>query len=133
MTQRITISLTDETAARLDALMLSGGYGNRSEAVRDLIREKTADDVTARGDGSCVAVVSYVYNHHERQLAARMTNHQHEHGELVVSLMHVHVSREDCLETVFLRGPIREVMHFAKAILAEPGVCNGKVNCIPVE
>ena len=71
MTQRITISLTDETAARLDALMLSGGYGNRSEAVRDLIREKTADDVTARGDGSCVAVVSYVYNHHERQLAAR--------------------------------------------------------------
>lgn len=130
--QRITISLPDDVARDLDALLKKRGGRNRSEAVRDLIRQEKAAEAAAEGSGEAVAVVSYVFSHHERQLAARMTNHQHAHAGLVVSVMHVHVDEEDCLEAVFLRGPTKDVMRFAEAAIAEPGVRNGKVNCIPL-
>ena len=81
----------------------------------------------------CAAVVSYVYNHHERQLAARMTEHQHEHGDVVHSVMHVHLNHEDCLEAIILFGTAKTVGDVANRILAEAGVRHGSVNAIPLE
>lgn len=131
--KRISISLPENIADELDELLKNGGYSNRSEAVRDLIRKERAH-VAITGsdpDQQAVAVVSYVYNHHQRQLASRMTQHQHNHCSIVVSLMHVHINAEDCLETVVLRGKISEVLLFAKSVISEPFVRNGEVNCIP--
>ena len=131
--QRITISLPDAIAEDFDALVAERGYGNRSEAVRDMIRSAKALRAVEEGfDGEAVAVVSYVYNHHERQLASRLTEHQHHHDELVVSLMHVHVNREECMETVFLRGPGPEICHLAQNIVVEPVIRNGSINFIPL-
>ena len=63
----------------------------------------------------------------------RLTELQHEHGDLVISQMHAHVNGDDCLETVFLRGPVEAVRGFADALVAEPGVRHGHVNIIPAE
>lgn len=133
--QRITLSIDDDLAddfARLTALR---GYRNRSEAVRDLIRRALAErEVADPTPGAlCVASASYVYDHHERQLALRLTELQHAHGDLVISLMHAHVSGDDCLETVFLRGTIEAVRAFADALVAEPGVRHGSVSIIPLD
>ena len=80
-----------------------------------------------------MASLSYVYNHHERQLAERITDKQHEAHDLVVSSMHVHLDHDHCMEAVILRGETREVRRFADGLSAERGVRHGLLNLIPVE
>ena len=79
-----------------------------------------------------MANLSYVYNHHERDLGERLTRAQHAHHDLCVSTMHAHLDHEACLETVILRGPVQAVREFAQAIIAERGVRHGSLNVISV-
>jgi CopG family nickel-responsive transcriptional regulator len=80
-----------------------------------------------------VACLSYVFNHHERDLAERLTHLQHEHHQLTMSTMHVHLDHEHCLETVLLRGPAAAVGAFADHVMAERGVHHGNINVISVD
>lgn len=131
--QRISISLTDETAKLLDQLMHRKHYENRSEAIRDLIREKAVENDLSdekNKNEEAVAVVSYVYNHHERQMSNRMTEKQHHHGQNIISLMHIHISEKYCMEALFLRGKLQEVMHIGQSIASETSVQHGRINCV---
>jgi CopG family nickel-responsive transcriptional regulator len=80
-----------------------------------------------------VANLSYVYNHHERDLAERLTALQHGQHDLTVATMHAHLDHENCLESVVLRGPTAAVRSFADALIAERGVRHGQINLIDVE
>jgi CopG family nickel-responsive transcriptional regulator len=132
--ERFTISLDEELAAAFDALISQRGYTTRSEAVRDILRDRLQRrDQTSDGNGFCVASLSYVYNHHERQLAERLAELQHAHHELTVATMHVHLDHDECLETVSLKGPARTVRQFAEKIIAEKGVRHGQLNLVSVE
>lgn len=132
--QRLTISLEDELAQAFDELMRRRGYASRSEAVRDLLRRELGKSDLASGNArQCVAVLSYVFDHHERQLASRLTTLQHDHHELVISTLHAHISHEDCVETAILRGATDSVRKFAEAIIAQTGVRHGQVQLIPLE
>lgn len=132
--ERFTISLDGKLAHEFDHWIADRGYANRSEAVRDLFRaelERTRQET--RQSLHCIACLSYVFNHHERDLAERITRLQHEHHELTVSTLHAHLDHDHCLETVILKGATGEVQRFADAICAERGVHHGKVNLISVE
>jgi CopG family nickel-responsive transcriptional regulator len=132
--ERFTISLDESLAREFDALIRARGYANRSEAVRDMLRRELEDDRLAREDAPhCVASLSYVYNHHERRLAERLTDLQHHAHDLVVSAMHVHLDHDNCLETLFLRGHTEEVRAIAEKISAERGVRHAALNLVPVE
>ena len=132
--ERFTISLDDKLARDFDAWIALRGYANRSEAVRDLLRaelETTRQQMGAKGQ--CIACLSYVFNHHELDLAERVTSMQHEHHDLTVSTMHAHLDHDHCMETVILKGPVTDVKRFADAVCAERGVHHGKVNLISVD
>lgn len=132
--ERITISLDEELAGAFDALIAERGYGNRSEAMRDLLRAELERSRAARGEGEhCVAVLSYVYNHHQRELSERMTRLQHQHHDLSLSTLHAHLDHDNCLECAILKGSSEEVRHFADAMVAERGVRHGNLNLITVE
>lgn len=132
--ERFSISLDESLAQEFDALIRARGYANRSEAVRDMLRRELEADRLAREDAPhCVASLSYVYNHHERRLAERLTDLQHHAHDLVVSSMHVHLDHDHCLETLFLRGDTREVRGIAEKISAERGVRHAALNLVPVE
>lgn len=132
--QRVTVSLEEPLAKEFDALVKARGYQNRSEAVRDLLRQAVEARRTQEPrNGHCVANLSYIYNHHERDLAERLTETQHEHHDLVVSAMHVHLDHEHCMETVMLKGLIAEVQHFADSIQTERGVRYGALNLVSVD
>ncbi|MDP2822915.1 MAG: nickel-responsive transcriptional regulator NikR [Sulfuritalea sp.] len=132
--ERITISLDADLAAEFDRLIAERGYRNRSEAVRDLLRAHLEQARRKRGEAThCVANLSYVYNHHERDLAERLTALQHGQHDLTVATMHAHLDHENCLESVVLRGPTAAVRSFADALIAERGVRHGQLNLIDVD
>ena len=132
--ERFTISLDEALASQFDQLIAARGYSNRSEAVRDLIRGAIESDRQRETPaGHCVANLSYVYNHHERELAERLTAIQHDHHDLTVATMHAHLDHENCFEAAFLRGPTAAVRKFAEAMMAERGVRHGKLNLVAVE
>jgi CopG family transcriptional regulator, nickel-responsive regulator len=131
--QRLTMSLDDDTAAALDAFMAGHGYSNRSEAVRDLLRAGLRDAAAEQDPAlPCVAAVSYVYDHHERDLGRRLTEAQHAHHALGVTTLHIHLDHHLCVEVALLRGPGGEVRSFAEALVRERGVRLGGINMMPI-
>lgn len=131
---RFTISLSPDLAKQFDELIRKKGYKNRSEAVRDLLRNGLETARLERYEALyCVASLSYVYNHHARDLTERLTNLQHEHHHLVLSNMHVHLDHDNCMETVILRGATSAVSDFANLLMAEREVRHGRLNVVPVE
>jgi CopG family nickel-responsive transcriptional regulator len=130
---RFTISLDENLASAFDELIKERGYATRSEAVRDILRTHLQHSAEKRDTrGFCVANLSYVYNHHERELAERLTSIQHAHHELTVSTMHAHLDHDQCIETVMLKGPVKRVRQFAEEIIAERGVRHGLLNLVNV-
>ena len=131
---RFTISLDEDLAEAFDELIKERGYATRSEAVRDILRSHLQQSAEKRDTrGVCGANLSYVYNHHERELAERLTSIQHAHHELTVSTMHAHLDHDQCIETVMLKGSVRRVREFADEIIAERGVRHGALNLVNVE
>lgn len=129
--ERFTISLHDDLATDFDQLIETIGYENRSEAVRDLIRQALEKSRQASAQSlHSIGVVSYVYNHHEKVMADRLIGVQHDHHDLVISSMHTHLDHDNCLEAVFLRGRTEEVRHFAGHLTAMSGIRHGAVNLI---
>ena len=131
--QRFTISLDDALALQFDALIVSRGYSNRSEAVRDLLRTQI-DEAHLHAPESiwCVATVNYVYDHRDTVVAERVLSLQHEHHDLVITSLHVHLDHADCLETVVLRGPTKEVHLLSQLLVALRGVRHGHIHSVPL-
>jgi CopG family nickel-responsive transcriptional regulator len=132
--RRITISVDDQLADTFDRLVKKNGYENRSEAFRDLLRDALEQErLEAAQAKYCVGTLSYVYNHHERHLAGRLTKMQHDHHDVTVSTMHAHLDHDNCIETVILRGPSAAVFAFAQSVIAEKGVRHGRFHPISVQ
>lgn len=130
--QRVTITLDDDLMRDLDRCVVTRGYQNRSEAVRDLVRAGLRQTMPEGNDsGNCVAAIVYVYDHHVRELAKRLTQAYHSHHVLSLASLHVHLDAENCMEVSVLKGPGNEVRHFAEHIVAERGVRHGRVFTIP--
>jgi len=132
--ERFTISMEDELAQQFDDYIKEKGYSNRSEALRDIIRDRLENVRLANNqDGDCVASLSYVYNHHESELAGRITSTHHDHHELTHATMHIHLDHDNCLETVILKGPIKKIKQFSDTIKAARGIRHGHLHMVPVE
>ena len=132
--RRITISVDDSLAEQFEELIARHGYENRSEAFRDLLRNRLAQEQKKAPHAShCIASVSYVYNHHERELASRLAALHHDHHDLCVSSMQVYMDHDDCLETIALRGPYKQVSAFADSVIAQSGVRHGNIHIVQVE
>lgn len=131
---RFTVSLDEQLLVQFDDYIRRRGYGNRSEAVRDILRQTLeAERLEDETDGHCIACLSYIYNHHERELSRRLTQVSHAHHDLTHSTLHVHLDHENCMEVSILQGPTTSVRRFADAITAETGVRHGALNAVPVE
>lgn len=132
--RRITISVEESLAQQFDDLIERRGYANRSEAFRDLLRTRIESERKVRYTAlHCVATVTYIYNHHERELASRLTTAQHAHHDLCVTTSHIHLDHDNCLETVVLRGKFKDVSSFADRLVAESGVRHGNIHIVPVQ
>lgn len=129
--QRVTITIDDDLLAALDSLAAERHYESRSEAVRDILRDALAARTGGAAETPCVATLSYVYDHHVRDLARRITRQQHEHHDLSVATLHVHLDGDRCLEVAVLKGGRGAVEAFADALASQRGVRYGQLHIIP--
>jgi CopG family nickel-responsive transcriptional regulator len=128
--QRITVTIDDELLEAVDKMIVRRGYQNRSEAIRDLTRAGMAElEERSRADRQGVATLVYVYDHEGRALAKRLTRAFHDHHDLSLATMHVHLDHASCLEVAVLRGAMNEADH----VTAERGVRHGRLVAVPVE
>ena len=132
--QRVTITIDADLLKQLDHFMAEKNYDNRSEAIRDMVRDRLEGErLENQGqDGTCVATLSYVYDHEERELAKRLAHVHHHHHGLSHATMHVHLDEDTCLEAAILKGDAKKVKDVANRIIAERGVRHGMVHLIPV-
>ena len=127
---RVSISLESALLGAFDQNITERGYATRSEAIRDLIRDHLVREEAKGAQGETaerVAVVTLVYDHHARELAARLIDKAHHHHDLVVSSLHVHLGERHCLEVSVLRGPAGAVRHLGEELLATKGVLHGEM------
>ncbi|HEY8579277.1 MAG TPA: nickel-responsive transcriptional regulator NikR [Beijerinckiaceae bacterium] len=130
--QRLTISLDDGIAHAIDEFMRAKGYNNRSEAIRDLVRDALVRSDAAPATRDCVAAVSYVYDYDGRDLALRLDRAQHEHHDLTIASMRTRLDHRHCMEVTLLKGETVAVRKLAETVIAERGVRFGQVNLVPI-
>ena len=125
--KRFSVSIPDKLYKEFDRYISKRKYENRSEAIRDLIRESFISEEWEAGD-EVVGVISLVFDHHQRKLQDRLTDIQHDYGELVISATHVHLDHHNCLEVIIVRGKAELIQKMADSIKAVRGVKNSSLS-----
>ena len=124
---RIGIALDSDLLKRFDRSIEKSGYTNRSEAFRDLIRDRLVREQTAAPDATVVGTVTLIYNRHASGITEKLTEVQHEHHNLVVSTSHAHLDHDSCLEVLIVHGKAARVEHFADLLIGLKGVQHGRL------
>lgn len=123
---RTGISLDRELLLRFDRIIRKKGYKNRSEAIRDLVRDyAVGEDVEE--DRTVVGALTLVYDHHRPKLSEQLLEVQHHAHAMVLAATHVHLDHHNCLEVVLMKGRSSQVRHIADQILTLRGVKHGKL------
>lgn len=125
---RFGVSIDRDLLEHYDRLIAERGYATRSEALRDLIREALIQQkVEMQTDTPALGSLTLVYDHHASNLLAEMTGLQHRYHDLILSVMHLHISHNDCMEMIALHGAVPEIVELANALLSLKGIKNGKL------
>lgn len=123
---RFGVSIDERLLQRFDRLIHEKGWGNRSEALRDLIRDRLVEQ-DWQDNREVVGTITLVYDHHVRELPERLTELQHDHHESVLSSMHVHLDHHNCLEVIVVRGAAASISDLASHLIGARGVKHGKL------
>ena len=124
---RFGISMGPSLLLKFDRLISRKGYANRSEAIRDLVREHLVEKEWEEVKGEVVGTVTLVYDHHVRDLSDKLTDLQHDHYKNIVSSTHIHLDAHNCLEVLVVKGKSGEVRSIAERLISTKGVSHGKL------
>jgi len=131
--ERIGVSLKKELLIVFDKLIAEDGYTNRSEAVRDLIRERLSRKQLSNPAAHAVAGVFLIYDHHETKLPQKLVDMQHNHLLEVIASTHVHLDHHSCLEVIILKGQVKEIEKLGNNIASLKGVKLSRMNMMSAE
>jgi len=124
---RFGVAAEKKLIDQFDRLIEEKGYGNRSEAIRDLMRGELVTEKWRVGNRQTVGTLTVIYDHTRTEVEKQLTGMQHaEHGH-VISSLHVHLDKERCLEVIVLRGKAKEIKHLADRLLSRKGVKHGQL------
>jgi CopG family nickel-responsive transcriptional regulator len=118
---RFGISLDKELSEKFDELIRRKAYTNRSEAIRDLIRQDLVEQEWLHGN-EVAGAITLIYNHHKRELLNKITDIQHNFQKAIISAQHIHLDHHNCLEIIAVKGNPTEIEKLASALKAVKGV-----------
>lgn len=125
---RFGVSIDSRLLSRFDQLIAEKGYANRSEAIRDLIRDELVEQSwEEEEEEEAVGTITLVYNHEMRDLTEKLTDYQHQVHGAVISSLHVHMDEHNCLEVLVVKGKGGELKKVANRLIGTKGVKHGKM------
>ncbi|WP_138469240.1 nickel-responsive transcriptional regulator NikR [Poseidonocella sp. HB161398] len=130
--RRITITLSDDIAAALDQYMEESGAGNRSEAIRDLVRRAMLSRQDGPEDADCLGVMTYTVDQSVRNLGARLAQRRLDAHDRHVASLSVPLDHSAALEVEVTRGKLGVIGAAAEALFLERGVAHGSLALVPV-
>ncbi|MFO1475147.1 MAG: nickel-responsive transcriptional regulator NikR [Verrucomicrobiota bacterium] len=124
---RFSVSLPPQLLEQLDRMVGQKGYDNRSLAIADMIRDQLVEHRHRSLAGEIAGTITLVYDHHTRHVQETLTGIQHDHHDIILSTVHVHLDHHNCLEVLIVRGQAGAVRHIADQLIAARGVKHGKL------
>ena len=124
---RFSVSLSPKLLRDLDQMTKEKGYDNRSLAIADMIRAHLIDHRQSYGDSEIAGTITLVYDHHKQHVQTTLTSIQHDHHQVIISSLHVHLDHHNCLEVLAVRGKAKVIKEIADALIAAKGVKHGKL------
>ncbi|PRX19175.1 CopG family transcriptional regulator [Orenia metallireducens] len=129
---RFGVSIEEKLLEKFDN-MIEESYNNRSEAIRDLIREKLIEKRCKEIKEEVVGSLTLIYNHHQRGLIDKMVELQHDYHHLFKSNLHLHLSHDYCLEVIIVEGKLEEIEDISNKLIALKGIKHGKLTLSTIE
>jgi CopG family nickel-responsive transcriptional regulator len=124
---RISVSLPQKLLSQYDEMVKEKGYDDRSPAVADMMRAQLVEHREKTGSGEIAGTITLVYDHHTQHVQEALTEIQHDHHDVIVSTMHVHLDHHNCLEVLVVRGKATQIKKIADELIAAKGVKHGKL------
>ena len=127
-TTRFGVSIDDELLTKFDQLIARKGYTNRSEAIRDLIRDSLVQTEWESVSADTIGTITIVYNSHTHELSDLLTHIQHGYHRFIIATTHVHLDDKNCLEVLIVRGKGEEIKKIGDRLISARGVKHGKLS-----
>ena len=124
---RVSLSIDESLFGRLEELVDKSSYTNRSEFIRDMIRDRLVDEEWRSSDQTLLGTISLVYDHHVRQLSEKLTHQQHHFAGKVLATTHVHLDRKLCAEMIMVHGSGTEIRELVDSMRRQKGVLHAKL------
>ena len=125
---RFGVSIEESLLKEFDRLIARKGYSNRSEALRDLIRESLVQEEWEEGKKETVGTIAIVYSHHTRELSRNLTDMQHRYYQSILSSLHIHLDEHNCLEVLVVKGRGKDIKKISDRLIVTKGVKHGKLS-----
>lgn len=127
---RFGVSMEQSLIDKFDNYLSKRGYYNRSEAIRDLVRELLAKEKVEIKNNVVYGIVSFIYGHHLRELEEKITSLQHENYKSIISTTHIHIDNMNCLEVIIMKDKAKRIKLLADEIFALKGVISGQISFV---
>ena len=130
MVEKITrfgVSIEPDLLGKFDKMIKKGGYTNRSEAIRDIIRKDLIADKNKDPDARAIGTLTIIYDHHTGTLTNKLLDLQHDHHSEILSTTHIHIDHHNCLEVLVLKGKTGRIQKLADNIKALKGIKHGEI------
>jgi CopG family transcriptional regulator, nickel-responsive regulator len=124
---RTGVAFDSNLLERFDRFISKQGYTNRSEALRDLIRDRLVNAATEDPESVVVGSITLIYDHHSRLLPAKLTALQHDYHDVIIATTHAHLDHNTCLEVIVVRGKAHRVQALADLLIGTKGVQHGRL------
>lgn len=124
--RRFGVSIEENLMTKLDSMVQKNHFTNRSQAIRFLISSYETEEKWQKND-LVAGVIVLVYDHHKRELSNKSIEIQHDYHDLILSVQHVHLDHENCLETIALKGKARDLKNLADRLIGLKGIKSGEL------
>ena len=124
---RFGVSIEPDLLKKFDKIIMKKGYKNRSEAIRDIIRENLIAKKTEDPNSEAIGTLTMIYDHHAGNLTNRLLDLQHHHHKEILTTTHIHVDHDNCLEVLVLKGKTRNIQKLADNIKSLKGIKHGEL------
>ncbi|MDH4267578.1 MAG: nickel-responsive transcriptional regulator NikR [Deltaproteobacteria bacterium] len=125
---RFGVSIEESLLKNFDHLISRKGYQNRSEAIRDLVRESLVQEEWEEGKKETIGTIVIVYSHNTRELSRTLTDMQHRYYQSILSSLHIHLDEHNCLEVLVVKGRGAEIKKISDRLIGTKGVKHGKLS-----